>query len=457
MRRGLRRTHLLRVFLISLLVAVGLIGCGAGAEPMLTLPPPAETLASPVASTQAATPPPTSPVLTQNRFADTPGATPAEAVAAPSPTQEASGGPATSFPNPEGYGWTPVASGLSNPIAIANAGDGSGRLFVLEQQGRIRIIRDGALQKQPFLDISAKVDCCGERGLLGLAFHPNFEENGFFYVNYIEKVEGRHGDTVIARFQVSENPDQADPASETRLLSVVQPYPNHNGGSTVFGPDGYLYLGLGDGGSGGDPLGNGQNTGTLLGKILRLDVDGAEPYAIPADNPFAQGGGAPEVWAYGLRNPWRFSFDRLTGDLWIGEVGQNAWEEIDYLPAGSPGGVNFGWNYREGTHPFAGNESSLPAGVTLIDPVAEYGHDQGVSVTGGFVYRGGQLPEWRGIYLYGDYGSGFIWGLFQAPDGAWQNSLLFQTGMNISSFGEDEAGEIYLADYSGSLYRLARK
>jgi glucose/arabinose dehydrogenase len=297
------------------------------------------------------------------------------------------------------------------------------------------------------------VSCCGERGLLGLAFHPNYENNGFFYINYTDL----NGDTVIARFHVSNDPDLADASSETRVLGVPQPYPNHNGGSMVFGPDGYLYLGLGDGGSGGDPHGNGQNPNTLLGKILRLDVDSAVPYAIPPDNPYSQGGGAPEVWALGLRNPWRFSFDRLTGDLFIGDVGQDSWEEIDYLPAGSPGGANFGWNFREGMHPFGRSDAAPPADLALIDPVAEYGHDQGISVVGGYVYRGEQLPEWSGIYLYGDFGSGIIWGLMRDAQGAWQNELLFQTGSNPTSFGEDEQNDIYFVDYRGGLYKLARK
>jgi glucose/arabinose dehydrogenase len=352
------------------------------------------------------------------------------------------------FPDPFEFGWKLVHSGLSSPIGLVNAGDGSDRLFVVEQAGMVKVIKDLALLETPFLDISQKISCCGERGLLGLAFHPQYSENGYFFANYTDL----NGDTVIARFEVSEDLDQADPASETRLLSVEQPYANHNGGGIAFGPDGYLYVALGDGGSGGDPLGNAQNTNSLLGKLLRIDVSAAEGYAIPADNPFTDGGGAPEVWAFGLRNPWRFSFDRLTGDIFIGDVGQGSWEEIDFLPAGSAGGVNFGWNYLEGSQAFA--TAPEPGDLELIDPVAEYGRDQGYSVIGGVVYRGGELPVLKGIYFYGDYGTGNIWGLYLDNNGAWQNKLLFQTGRSITSFGEDEKGELYYVAMDGGLYQL---
>lgn len=332
---------------------------------------------------------------------------------------------------------------------MANARDGSNRLFILEQPGRIRILQDGSLLPEAFLDISAQVGCCGERGLLGLAFHPRYAENGYFYVNYTDSL----GNTVIARFQAANPQDQrVDPSSQAILLNIEQPYRNHNGGAVVFGPDGYLYLGMGDGGSAGDPLNAGQSTNTLLGKILRIDIDAAQPYAVPPDNPFAGGGGLAEIWAYGLRNPWRLSFDRLTGDLYIADVGQNSIEEINSLPAGSPGGANFGWNYREGSRPFQGNPT---AELTLIDPVAEYDHNQGCSVTGGYVYRGAELPEWQGAYLYGDYCTGRVWGLLNTPQG-WRNAELFRTNFNITSFGEDESGEVYLVDYSGGIYRLSR-
>jgi glucose/arabinose dehydrogenase len=322
-------------------------------------------------------------------------------------------------------------------------------LFIVEKPGRIRVLQGGVLLPDPYLDISSRVgSSASEQGLLGLAFHPNYTDNGLFYVNFTNA----SGNTVIARFQAADPAaNTADPGSETDLLHVQQPFPNHNGGEVTFGPDGMLYLGLGDGGSGGDPMGNGQSTRTLLGKILRIDVDQGELYAIPPDNPFAQGGGDGEIYAYGLRNPWRFSFDRATGDLWIGDVGQNAWEEIDSLPAGSPPGANFGWNYREGLHPYLGGS---PSKVELVDPVAEYSHDQGCSVTGGYVYRGNAIPAWQGVYLFGDYCSGIVWGLSPRDNGGWRMTPLFETGVNISSFGEDEAGELYLVALSGEVYGL---
>jgi glucose/arabinose dehydrogenase len=357
----------------------------------------------------------------------------------------------TQLPDPDAFIWQPVASGLERPVGLAHAGDGSERLFVIEQAGTIRVIQEGTVLPDPFLNIRDRVGSQGsEQGLLGLAFHPDYTGNGYFYVNYTDM----NGDTVIARFQVSgDGANRADTDSEARLLHIPQPYANHNGGVVAFGPDGYLYLGLGDGGSAGDPFGNAQSLNSLLGKILRLDVDGGEPYAIPPDNPFAAGGGLPEIWAYGLRNPWRFAFDRQTGDLYIGDVGQNQWEEIDFLPAGSPPGANFGWDYLEGTHPY---EGSPPAGANQIDPISEYPHRLGCSVTGGHVYRG-LLEAWNGVYLCGDYCSGHIWGLVRDGAGAWQVDLLFEAVGQIASFGEDEAGELYLVDHSGTIYILAQR
>jgi glucose/arabinose dehydrogenase len=320
----------------------------------------------------------------------------------------------------------------------------------VEQPGRVRIIQNGQVLRGAYLDIRERVGSRGnEQGLLGLAFHPRFSENGFLYVNYTDQ----QGDTIIARFSADPAEYRADPASEFQLLRIPQPYPNHNGGQVSFGPDGYLYLGLGDGGSAGDPQDNAQSLETLLGKILRIDVTGGTPYAIPTDNPFANGGGRPEIWAYGLRNPWRFSFDRLTGDLYIADVGQNAWEEINVMPADSPGGANFGWDYFEAVFPF---EGSPPDQLRQLEPVSYYAHSEGCSVTVGVVYRGLNLPAWQGVYLYGDFCSGTIWGLLQTP-GGWLNAPLFRNVGNLTTFGEDEAGEVFVADRSGAILQLVSK
>jgi glucose/arabinose dehydrogenase len=339
-----------------------------------------------------------------------------------------------------------VTNGLAAPTDIRNAGDGSGRLFIVEQPGRIRVLKNGQFNPAPFLDITARVGSRGsEQGLLGLAFHPKFAQNGYFYVNYTDL----DGNTHLSRFTASG--DSADPASEMELLGVKQPFANHNGGALAFGPDGYLYIGLGDGGSSGDPYDNAQSFGTWLGKILRLDVNTPEtPYGVPMTNPFNDQR-LSEIWALGLRNPWRFSFDAATGDLWIGDVGQNLWEEIDFVPAGSHGGLNFGWNRMEATHPFKGSPQP-----EFTAPVTEYPHGAECSVTGGYVYRGAALPAWQGVYFYGDYCSGKIWGLPSPPGPGVQPRLLFETGFKISTFGVDEAGELYVADYSGALYRLEK-
>jgi glucose/arabinose dehydrogenase len=354
------------------------------------------------------------------------------------------------MPDPSGYTWTAFVSGLERPVALTYAPGDSAHLFVIEQPGAIRVIEDGHVLAQPFLDVRDRVGSSGnEQGLLGLAFHPNYAENGYFYVNYTDK----GGDTNIARFQVTADPLVADPDSETQLLFVQQPYANHNGGGIAFGPDGYLYFGLGDGGSAGDPQGNAQSLNTYLGKLMRIDVDNGDPYAVPSDNPFVNGGGLPEIWAYGLRNPWRFSFDTATGALYIADVGQNQWEEIDAAP-GNPGGLNYGWKYYEATHPY---EGSPPADLNPVMPVAEYDHGQGCSVTGGYVYRGSALPAFNGVYLYGDYCSGTVWGLLQAANGEWQNQLLFASGAQIASFGENQDGELYLLDLGGSILKLVSR
>jgi glucose/arabinose dehydrogenase len=353
-----------------------------------------------------------------------------------------------SFPDPVGYTWQVVVNGLNRPLGMAAPADDSGRIYILEQAGMIRILQDGQLLEQPFLNLQNQVGTnANEQGLLGIALDPNYINNRFFYLNYSDL----SGNTVISRFQANEDLQSADVESEQILLQVKQPYANHNGGSLAFGPDGFLYLGLGDGGSGGDPEQRAQNPDTLLGKLLRISVSEQDGYAIPADNPFAQGGGRMEVWALGLRNPWRFSFDRQTGDLWIADVGQGEWEEIDFLPASSSPGANFGWDYREGSHPF---ERQPAQGVVLIDPVFEYGHDQGCSVTGGMVYHGKALPEWHGVYVFGDYCTGRVWGLIPDGAGVWQSRVLFESGVNISSFGEDAQGELYIIAHTGSVLRL---
>ena len=351
----------------------------------------------------------------------------------------------------------PVAEGFDQPLHVADPGDGSGRLFVVEQAGRVRIVRDGEVAAEPFLDVAALIEAGGnEQGLLSIAFHPDYAANGTFFIGYTA-ADG--GDNSVARYRVStDDPDRADPASAEVLLAVEDPYGNHNGGLVAFGPDGYLYVGLGDGGSAGDPEGNGQDRATLLGSILRLDVDRAgddTPYAIPADNPFVgDAAAAPEIWSYGLRNPWRFSFDRATGDLFIGDVGQGAIEEISYQPASSTGGENYGWNVMEGTTCFAADPCDA-SGDGLVLPVAEYSHDFGCSVTGGHVYRGEAQPALRGVYLFADYCTGFLWGLGRDAAGEWAMSEPIETGLSISSFGEDAAGEVYLTDLGGGLYRVA--
>jgi glucose/arabinose dehydrogenase len=348
---------------------------------------------------------------------------------------------ADSFPIGADYEWQPILSGLQRPVDIQPANDGSGRLFIIEKKGYIRVYENGQLLVAPFLDITDRVYAGGnEMGLLGLTFHPDFEKNGYFYVNYT----GGDGHTRISRFQAGEN--AADKNSETVLLLVEQPYQNHNGGALAFDSDGYLYVALGDGGLAGDPHKNGQNTTSLLGKILRLDVNNGTPYSIPVDNPFGS-----EVWAYGLRNPWRISFDRVTGDLWIGDVGQGQWEEVDYLPSSWEGGANFGWSVMEGSHAY---DSEPQSGMLL--PAMEYSHAEGgCSITGGYVYRGA-FPEWNGVYIYGDYCSGKVWALILV-NGQWQSQVMFETAVTITTFGQDESGEIYLASDTGTIYHLTKK
>jgi glucose/arabinose dehydrogenase len=342
-----------------------------------------------------------------------------------------------------------LARGLDSPVGIAHAGDS--RLFITLQRGRVMIFDGTAVRGTPFLDISSRISCCNERGLLGLAFHPRYRENGFFFVNYTDP----SGNTIVARYSVSAgDPNRADPNSEVVLLRVDQPFENHNGGQLAFGPDGYLYIGLGDGGSGGDPGNRAQSLTTLLGKILRIDVNAAS-YAIPPSNPFINRSDARgEIWSYGWRNPWRFSFDRENGDLWIADVGQGSWEEVNVQPSTSIGGENYGWRKMEGTHCF--NPSANCREASMVLPVIEYDHRGGAcSVTGGYRYRGTRQPRLRGMYLYADYCSGVISGATQAGDGTWQSRSLLDAPFTISTFGEDVNGELYVGDYgAGRLLQL---
>jgi glucose/arabinose dehydrogenase len=348
-----------------------------------------------------------------------------------------------------------VTAGLTQPLAIVNAGDGSGRLFVVERAGLIRIIKNGKLLSTPFLDIDTTVNSSSnEQGLLALAFHPNYASNGRFYTVYVDS----DNSIVLAQFVRSPNdPDLADPNSRTTLLSFPHPnFTNHNGSTLAFGPDGYLYWSTGDGGGAGDPPNNAQNLNVLLGKILRIDVNSGQSYSIPASNPFYNSstpGIRKEIWAYGLRNPWRISFDRQTHDLYIADVGQSAREEINFQPAGSAGGQNYGWRVMEGTLCYNSTNCDK-SGKTL--PVTEYDHTLGCSVTGGYVYRGTRAPSLQGIYFYADFCSGRLFGLKKDPSAGWQSAQLLDTTYSISTFGEDEQGELYLADYSGGrIYRLA--
>ncbi|HEY0159722.1 MAG TPA: PQQ-dependent sugar dehydrogenase [Thermoanaerobaculia bacterium] len=343
----------------------------------------------------------------------------------------------------------PVAGGFERPVAIAHAGDA--RLFVVEQPGTIRVYDPARTGTEQFLDIRSLVLSGGERGLLGVAFHPHYSQNGFFFVNYTD----RAGDTVIARYSRSAtDPNRADPASAHVLLRIDQPYANHNGGQLQFGPDGYLYIGMGDGGSGGDPENRAQNRNDLLGKMLRIDVDHGSPYGIPPSNPFiGQAGTRPEIWSLGLRNPWRFSFDRFTGDLWIADVGQGEREEINFQAGSSIGGDNYGWRRMEGSRCFNPATNCNPGNLVL--PVIEYGHDDGCSVTGGYVYRGTRSRRLTGMYIYGDYCSRMIWGAKPGANGVLTSQFLIHGPGFVSTFGEDANGEIYVADHGGgAIYRI---
>lgn len=343
---------------------------------------------------------------------------------------------------------------LKRPVFVTNAGDGSGRLFIVEQSGRILIAENGRVREKPFLDLRDKITTAGnEQGLLGLAFHPAYKNNGQFFVNYSRKGDG---DNIIARFRVSDDANVADVNSEKILLTIPGEEPNHNGGMIEFGPDGYLYIGAGDGGGAGDrhgDIGNGQALNTLLGKILRVDVN-ADTYLVPPDNPFVKRADAkPEIWSYGLRNPWRFSFDRLTGDLYIGDVGQSSKEEVDFQPATSEGSENYGWRIMEGDECY--DESQDCNRADLIAPIAVYSHDLGCSITGGYVYRGKMYPSLAGQYLFADYCTGIVWASARDANGTWQTRRVGQFDDTISSFGQDEAGELYVVGHgNGVIYKL---
>lgn len=467
--------------LLVLLLSLGLAACGQLAEPVTPSPTdvPTHTATSALPTSTSTSPPPSAVSTHTATFTPQPTAThtasPSQTPAAtlthtatftPQPTATLSPEPSPSPTPVAGKVTDPalvrlelqlITGGLDTPVGIAHAGDGSGRLFVLEKPGRIRVVQDGVLVAVPFLDIADRVGSSqNEQGLLGLAFHPEYADNGTFFVNYTD----RQGDTVVSRFSVSGDAARAEPDSEAVLLRIDQPAGNHNGGHLAFGPDGALYVGTGDGGGAGDQYGNGQNGLTLLGAMLRLGVDGELPYTVPGNNPFVDNPDVrDEVWAIGLRNPWRYSFDRLTGDLYIADVGQNRYEEVNVQPAGEPGGQNYGWPIMEGVHCFPEDRSCERAGLTL--PVWEYDHGQGCSVTGGYVYRGEESPILAGIYLFGDYCSGRIWGLApgdsKGVDG-WQAALLAQADVRLSAFGEDERGELYLVDMGrGELFKIAAR
>lgn len=458
LKNRISRVNLAGGVIAATLIAVAATGCIPNA-PQAASSPVAALTAAPPAVTQA--PPPVATSTTGPAQPTLPAATLTPALlptAAPTATATAGAVTAATL-EALTVQVIPVAAGLAQPVFLTHSGDGSGRSFIVEKPGAIRILADGRLEETPFLDIRDRVGERGsEQGLLGLAFPPDYARRGVFFVNYTD----RNGDTVVARFGLTTDPDRADPTSERLVLKIAQPAANHNGGMLAFGPDGYLYIGMGDGGGAGDVYRNGQNPDTLLGKLLRLDVttDPARPYTIPPDNPWvaAQWKGQDvrdEVWAVGLRNPWRFSFDRATGDLWIADVGQNVYEEVNWAPAGSGGGFNYGWPIMEGVHCYPGSAACQQAGLTL--PVVDYTHGaDGCSITGGYVYRGGLSPAVAGVYLYSDYCSGKIWGLTR--DGAaWRSVELLDTDLNISSFGEDEDGEVYVVDLKGGVYRITAR
>lgn len=457
------RQRFLVLFLLLLTACAGGTQTDNTSQPATQESPVIEVTATSAPAPEAqATEAPASPAATET-IEPSPSAPPTEG-AEPTAATEAEVTPATSEeptataeaePTPEAsapfdpaaisVALEPVNSNFAEPLVVTHAGDGSGRLFVAEKGGRIWVLEGSEALPTPFLDISGSVSTDYEQGLLGLTFEPGRPER--FYINYTNL----QGNTVIARYRTSSDPNVADPVSAEAILTIEQPAANHNGGHLIFGPDGYLWIGMGDGGAAGDRFGNGQNPDTLLGAMLRIDVSGETGYEVPADNPFASGeGGAPAVWAIGLRNPWRYSFDRETGDLWLADVGQNAWEEVNHVPSDAPG-LNFGWPIIESAHCFSEQNCSTEG---LVVPVTEYSRDLGISITGGYVYRGSEFPELQGGYFFADFGSGIVWAIPADAEALMEPTIVLESGVNISSFGEDEAGELYVTAFDGTLYRL---
>ncbi|MFO7538093.1 MAG: PQQ-dependent sugar dehydrogenase [Chloroflexota bacterium] len=432
-----------------LLFSLTLLGCAQDVSPTPAVTPP-------IAATHTAVP---DPIHTPESAAPTATLTPQEVSESPA---EPTAVP-TAEPTPEPTETTlvttavsqiqleQIAGGYTRPTFITHAFDD--RLFIVEERGLVTILQNGQRLDTPFLDIQDRVnDGANEQGLFTIVFHPDYADNGYFYLNYTNA----QGSSVISRMSVSaDDPNRGDPDSELVMLVIGQPFGNHNGGQSHFGPDGYLYIGLGDGGSAGDPQNHGQDATTLLGSMLRIDVDSNSErgYAIPPDNPYLDSEERPnEIWAIGLRNPWRFSFDRHTGDLYIADVGQNAWEEIHLVPAETPGGINFGWNIMEGTRCYSGPDCDQTG---LDIPIHEYDHSQGCSITGGYVYRGQAHPELWGNYFFADYCSGNIWALVAQDDGDPIVNLVLQSSLGPASFGEDADGELYISDHrGGGIYRI---
>lgn len=333
----------------------------------------------------------------------------------------------------------PVVSGLTEPVQVTSTKATPHFIYVIEQAGRVQQFHLKTRQQSLFMDMTHLVESGGEKGLLSLAFHPLYAQNGRVFVNYTRRINGQLM-TVVSEFRGGTR--GINPSTERVLLRQPQPYDNHNGGQIAFGPDGYLYIGFGDGGSRGDPHRHAQNRSNWLGAILRINVNSGKPYALPTDNPFLKNADIkPEIWAYGLRNPWRFSFDRQLGLLYAGDVGQDRYEEIDLIQRGG----NYGWNIMEGRHCYAPSQGCTAKGLIL--PLIEYPRNQGISVTGGFVYRGTKYPRWQGTYFYGDFGSGRIWGLKYSNGKVIENRLWLKSALNISAFGEDHQGELYVIDY----------